>query len=77
MNERVARSPFHFLGCWELREMLGRRAYDERELRIGASVGVAVTRAGEDGAAGPEELLTRADHAVYRAKAGGRGRIAF
>jgi hypothetical protein len=30
--ERVARSPFHFLGCWELREMLGRRAYDEREL---------------------------------------------
>ncbi len=32
MAERVARSPFHFLGCWELREMLGRRAYDEREL---------------------------------------------
>jgi hypothetical protein len=32
MSERVARSPFHFLGCWELREMLGRRAYDEREL---------------------------------------------
>ena len=26
------RAPFHFLGCWELREMLGRRAYDEREL---------------------------------------------
>jgi hypothetical protein len=23
---------FHFLGCWELYEMLGRRAYDEREL---------------------------------------------
>jgi hypothetical protein len=32
MSERVARTPFHFLGCWELREMLGRRAYDEREL---------------------------------------------
>ena len=32
MTERVARTPFHFLGCWELREMLGRRAYDEREL---------------------------------------------
>ena len=30
--ERTARSPFHFLGCWELREMLGRRVYDEREL---------------------------------------------
>ena len=29
---RVARTPFHFHGCWELREMLGRRAYDEREL---------------------------------------------
>ena len=32
MSERTARTPFHFLGCWELREMLGRRAYDEREL---------------------------------------------
>jgi len=32
MTERAARTPFHFLGCWELREMLGRRAYDEREL---------------------------------------------
>jgi len=30
--DRTARAPFHFLGCWELREMLGRRAYDEREL---------------------------------------------
>ena len=32
MTERAARTPFHFFGCWELREMLGRRAYDEREL---------------------------------------------
>jgi Family of unknown function (DUF5752) len=32
VTERVARSPFHFFGCWELREMLGRRAFDEREL---------------------------------------------
>ncbi len=32
MTERQARGAFHFLGCWELREMLGRRAYDEREL---------------------------------------------
>jgi hypothetical protein len=24
--------PFHFMGCWELYEMLGRRAFDEREL---------------------------------------------
>jgi hypothetical protein len=32
VSERVARTPFHFLGCWELREMLGRRAHDEREL---------------------------------------------
>ena len=31
-RERTARTPFHFLGCWELREMLGRRAFDEREL---------------------------------------------
>jgi hypothetical protein len=32
VTERTPRTPFHFLGCWELREMLGRRAYDEREL---------------------------------------------
>jgi hypothetical protein len=32
MSTRTARAPFHFLGCWELREMLGRRVYDEREL---------------------------------------------
>jgi hypothetical protein len=32
MSERAARVPFHFSGCWELREMLGRRAWDEREL---------------------------------------------
>jgi hypothetical protein len=32
VSEVVARTPFHFFGCWELREMLGRRAYDEREL---------------------------------------------
>jgi hypothetical protein len=32
VSTRGARAPFHFFGCWELREMLGRRAYDEREL---------------------------------------------
>lgn len=32
MSAREARTPFHFLGCWELAEVLGRRAWDEREL---------------------------------------------
>jgi uncharacterized protein DUF5752 len=32
MAEPTARNPFHFIGCWQLREMLGRRAWDEREL---------------------------------------------
>jgi uncharacterized protein DUF5752 len=32
VSERAGRMPLHFLGCWELREMLGRRAWDEREL---------------------------------------------
>jgi len=32
LQERTARTPFHFLGCWELSEVLGRRAWDEREL---------------------------------------------
>jgi hypothetical protein len=27
-----AKHPFHFMACWELREMLGRRANDEQEL---------------------------------------------
>jgi hypothetical protein len=32
MRERTTGHPFHFLGCWELREVLGRRVWDEREL---------------------------------------------
>jgi diguanylate cyclase (GGDEF)-like protein len=60
-------------------ESLGRPiTYDGHELRIGASVGVALTdRRVGDAVAGTEELLTRADHAVYRAKAAGRNGLAF
>ena len=47
--------------------------YEGHELRVGASVGAAVSDAGGD----PEELLSRADHAVYRAKAAGRNSLAF
>src|SRR5439155_748844 len=32
MSEPTARTAFHFHTCWELPEMLGRRAFDEREL---------------------------------------------
>lgn len=28
----TSRQSFHFMGCWTLREMLGRRAFDEQEL---------------------------------------------
>jgi diguanylate cyclase (GGDEF)-like protein len=46
--------------------------YDEHELFVGASVGVALAEAGSiDG----EELLGRSDGAVYRAKAAGRGGV--
>lgn len=46
--------------------------YDDHELFVGASVGVAVAEAGSiDG----EELLGRSDGAVYRAKAAGRGGV--
>jgi diguanylate cyclase (GGDEF)-like protein len=47
--------------------------YEGHELRVGASVGAAVSDPGGD----PEELLSRADHAVYRAKAAGRNSLAF
>ncbi len=32
MDHRTAEHPFVFVGCWELREMLGRSARDERQL---------------------------------------------
>ena len=51
--------------------------YGAHELRVGASVGVAVTTGTGDAAADTEDLLTRADHAVYRAKAAGRNGLAF
>ena len=42
--------------------------------RIGASVGVGITRGGDEGI---EELMHRADVALYRAKADGRGCFRF
>jgi diguanylate cyclase (GGDEF)-like protein len=54
-------------------------AYQGHELQVGASIGVAVTD-GTEGVGGPdgvENLLARADHAVYRAKAGGRNQLAY
>jgi diguanylate cyclase (GGDEF)-like protein len=47
-------------------------AVDSRILAVGASVGVAVFPAGEDGVA---DLLRRADIALYRAKAAGRNTV--
>jgi diguanylate cyclase (GGDEF)-like protein len=49
------------------------RSGGEREVTVGASVGIALT----DGAAGllPEDLLRDADVAMYRAKQRGRGRV--
>ena len=32
MLKKIAEHPFSFVGCWELREMLGRSARDEQQL---------------------------------------------
>lgn len=32
MSSKIAKHPFFFTGCWELREMLGRSARDEQQL---------------------------------------------
>jgi hypothetical protein len=32
MKKKIAEHPFFFVGCWELREMLGRSARDEQQL---------------------------------------------
>lgn len=42
-----------------------------RTLRVTVSIGLAVGRAGE----GPEQILERADEALYQAKAAGRNRV--
>ena len=47
---------------------------EQHQIVIGVSVGVALTH---DGAATPDALLTRADLALYRAKAGDRGGFCF
>ena len=32
MGSEIAKDPFFFTGCWELREMVGRSARDEQQL---------------------------------------------
>ncbi len=46
---------------------------DGQEVRVGVSIGIALSDEGKD----PELLLRRADLALYRAKTAGRGRFAF
>lgn len=53
-----------------LAALLGVETLDGHQLDISASVGVADLRAGGD----TDELLRRADPAMYRVKAGGGGR---
>ena len=46
----------------------------QRRLRVGASVGVAVSDGSDGHDTGVDDLLVRADQALYAAKSGGRGR---
>ena len=43
-----------------------------RQARIGASIGVTLN---SDSTIEPDRLMQEADHALFRAKAGGRGRV--
>jgi diguanylate cyclase (GGDEF)-like protein len=47
---------------------------EQQEIKIGVSVGIAVS---QDGMTVPDELLKRADLALHRAKADGRGQFRF
>lgn len=57
-----------------LTTLAGPLPLDGHEARIGASIGVTIYPLDETGADG---LLRHADHAMYRAKQGGRGRYEF
>lgn len=48
--------------------------YAGNSLRIGVSIGVTLAQSGKDTM---EDVLRRADHALYEAKAGGRSRYRF
>ena len=54
---------------WSAREPYA--ADDPSVPRVTFSAGIAVRRRGEQ----PQDLMVRADHALYRAKAGGRDRV--
>ena len=77
----LAPGPGHFLGTDELgRDMFSRMLYGARvslwvgfvSVGISVSIGLALMQAG---IAGLEELLERADRALYAAKAAGRDRL--
>jgi diguanylate cyclase (GGDEF)-like protein len=62
--------------CWELATLISMpiKISDELDVRVGVSMGAAFFPFDADGY---DELLTRADKAMYAAKNGGRGRLAF
>lgn len=62
--------------CWELATLISIpiKISDEINVRVGVSMGAAFFPFDADGY---DELLTRADKAMYAAKNGGRGRLAF
>jgi len=49
---------------------------DQGEPTVGVSIGIATCQPGLD-APSPQDLLVRADHALYRAKNAGKGRFAY
>ncbi|MDA8109808.1 MAG: GGDEF domain-containing protein [Betaproteobacteria bacterium] len=60
-----------------VRAVAGLEAIGEASMSVGASIGIVLVDAASARSAGADELVKRADRAMYEAKRAGKGRYAF